>query len=172
MPSILDRLMNGDNDTDNTVEIDDGFPDDLRDEVVPDPAPGRPSKGRAARPAPVSRRPVSAAARKRVTDEIDAYIKMAALAWSIRDQHCGPVLNDQSRAIAESLAELISRNPALVQWVETSGVLTDWAKLAMAVGPVVSAFRAHHVTKTVTDDEGGSDAGIADWSRYPAYQPA
>lgn len=170
MPSLLDRLMNGDNDTGNVIELDDEFPAELREEIVPDPTPGKSRSARPARATSPARPAVSAAAKKKVTLELDAYIKMAALAWSIKDQHCGPVLNEQSRAIAESIAELISRNPALVQWVETSGMLTDWAKLAMAIGPVVSAFRQHHIVRSVQDDEGGDDA--PDYSRYAAYRPS
>jgi len=173
MPSLLERLKNGDNDDATPVEYADDFPAELADEIVPDPTPGKakPRGGaRASSPtSPASRRPVSAAVKRRVTDELEAYAKMAALAWSIRDEHCGPILNEQSRAIAESLAELIARNPALVRWVETSGVVGDWMKLWMAIAPVVSAVRAHHIVKSVPTEEEGT--GV-DYSRYSAYRPS
>lgn len=148
-------------------EFEDDFTAEFRDEIEPDLAPGKakPEKVQPAKPKP---RPVTAAARKRVADELEAYVKMAALTWSLRDEHCAPVLSDQSRAIADSLATILGRNPALLQWVEHTGMIGDWVKLWMAISPVVSAIREHHITKTVKSDDGG--AGV-DYTQYAAYRP-
>jgi hypothetical protein len=179
MPSLLDRLKNGDNDGAESVVFDDDFPDDLAKEIVPDPVPGKsraggrgPAHAGGAGGGSSSRRPVSAAVRKRLADELHAYATMVALAWSVRDDYCGPVLSDQSRAIAEALADIIARNPAMVRWVETSGMVGDWVKLSMAVMPVVTAFRQHHIVRSVpSDDEEGADAAV-DYSRYAAHRPS
>lgn len=171
MASLLERFKNEDQES-PAPDFEDDFPAELRDEIMADPVPGKARGAKPAKPAPV-RKPVTAAVRKRVTDELDAYVKMAALAWSIRDDHCGPVLNDQSRAIAEAIAELISRNPAMVAWVETSGVIGDWVKLWMAIAPVVSAVRQHHIVRRDQGEESPAAGGDGvDFSRYAAYRPS
>lgn len=179
MASLLDRLKNGDNDAADSVVFDDDFPDDLAKEIVPDPVPGKArSSSRGAGHGPAAstssaRRPVSAAVRKRLADELHAYATMVALAWTVRDDYCGPVLNDQARAIAEALADIIGRNPAMVRWVETSGIVGDWMKLSMAIMPVVTAVRQHHIVRSVpSDDEEGSGADHVDYSRYAAHRPS
>lgn len=170
MSALLDKLTGTDSPDEIRPDLERDFPADIRDEIAPDPQPGRARGAKPSKPAPAARRPVTVAVKKRVTDELDAYVKMAALAWSIRDDHCGPVLNEQSRAIAESLAELIARNPALVAWVETSGMIGDWVKLWMAVAPVVSAVREHHVVKKVDDESAGGAPNGFDPTRYAPYR--
>jgi hypothetical protein len=166
---LLDGLR-GDDTSVPQAEFSDGIPDDLRAEIVPDPVPGksRAKPARAPKP-PAAGKPVPVAVKRRLTDELEAYAGMAALAWTVRDPVCGPVLNDQARQIAEALAEIIARNAQLVAWIETTGMVGDWVKLWMAIAPVVSAVRAHHITKSV----GGNDEGTDDdLSRYAVYRPS
>ena len=53
MPSLLERLKNGDNDDATPVEYADDFPAELADEIVPDPTPGK-AKPRDKAPAPAT----------------------------------------------------------------------------------------------------------------------
>lgn len=165
--SLLEKLKGNELPSDLGADI----PDEIRDEFTPDPAPGKKRAERApAAPRTASAKRVTIAAKKQLTDELEAYARLAALGWSTRDQYCGGVLNDQSRAIADALAELLARNPKLVEWVHTTGMLGDWVKLWLAVEPVVSAIRDHHVTKVVAEDD--EPAAVADNARYPAFRPA
>jgi hypothetical protein len=177
MTTLLQRLKEGAFSDDSRDDFEDDFGGELLadfpEELAPDPAPG---KTRATRPtsasssAPAKRPPakVTAGQRKQLVDELETYAKLVALAWSTRDEYCGGVLNDQSRAIADSLAALLARNPKLVQAVHTGGLLGDVLKLGTALLPVVTAIRQHHITKTAGQDDGTT--GV-DLSAFPAYQP-
>lgn len=174
MSTLLDRIRSTDIPDQPRDEFSVEMPDELAAEIAEDPQPGKgktpaPKPARTPRPA---RPRASAAARKRCADELEAFAKMAALALSVRDEHCGGVLNDQSRAIADSLAELLARNPALMQWVESSGMVGDWLKLWFALQPVVMAFRDHHVLKRVGDDQGAGGADAPDYSQFVPYRGA
>jgi hypothetical protein len=171
MPGLLDKLRTPTPDDDLGPEFSNGFPD----EFDKDPVPGKPGRKPAmAAPAKAAgqstrapRKPAAASVRKQVADELHAYISLAAMTWSLRDPHCGGVLDDNARKMADALAELIARNPKLVEWIHTSGLVGDWMKLFMVFTPLVSAIRDHHITKTV----GVNDADSPDLANFPAYRP-
>lgn len=125
-------------------------------EVKPDPKPG----GR--------RKPVTSKKRapqtqvNAMTDELHALMKLGAGAWSIRDPHCGPVLNQQSREIAEELAELFSTNATVMHWFEEAVGISGWVKLCKAVAPVFAVVYAHHIAKNVGQEEEETHGGFSD----------
>jgi hypothetical protein len=169
LAGLLDKLR-GDGDAPLNVE----FSNEFGDELEKDPSPGKPTRGGAKMAAPATktakpaRKPATATVRKQVADELHAYLEMAAMTWALRDEHCGGALSDASREIAERLADIVSTNPQLVEWLHTSGLVGNWIALLMACKPVLSAVRAHHVTKSV----GGEDGPALDPARFPAYRPA
>lgn len=98
----------------------------------------------------------------RISNELTVGIKAVAALWTIRDQHCGPVLNEQARKIAAELAQILAENPTTAAWFEAATGWSTWIKIAVAVGPVADAFVSHHITRDVsreTADEGG-DGGF------------
>lgn len=171
MASLLDKFKGDSPDGQLSVEFSNEFPD----EIQQDPAPSKPAKTprssasstTPAKPAKGTRKPATAAVRKQVADELHTYLEMAAMTWGLRDEYCAGVLSDTSQDIADRLADLIAPNPKLVEWLHTSGLVGDWLKLLMAVKPVVSAIKDHHITKTV----GGEDDESLDPQRFPAYRP-
>jgi hypothetical protein len=164
---LLDKIRDGNNGADFPTEI----ADDLRDAFDADPAPGKrtraPRTGAdVARP---TRRKVTPIVRKQVADEVEAYLLLGAGAWQMRDEHCGGALEKQAREIAERLAPILGKNAAIVDWLHTSGVIGDWAKLLMAIKPVFDAVREHHIVKSVQDQE--DDGATVDATRYGPYRP-
>lgn len=171
MAGLLDKLRTPTPDDELAPEFSSEFPD----EFVRDPVPGKPGRKPAMATPPAAagkatrapRKPAVASVRKQVADELHAYISLAAMTWSLRDQHCGGVLDDNARKMADALAELIARNPKLVEWIHTSGLVGDWMKLIIVFTPLVSAIRDHHITKTV----GVTDDDSPDLAQFPAYRP-
>ena len=165
--SLLDKIRTAKTDVEFSEQIPDKIPEEMVDEFASDPPPAEP-KGTKAPRRPTAPR-ASATLKKRVSAELEAYAKMVALGWAMRDGHCGTVMNDQAKAIADSTAELLARNPALCERIFAAGVLGDWAKAAMAWYPVVQAIWAHHFAKTVRTE---ADQPPPDYTaQYPAYRP-
>lgn len=131
-------------------------------EVKPDPKPG------ARRRASTSKKKAPASQVNAVADELETLMKVGAGAWSIRDPHCGPVLNQQARDIAVEVAELLSTNAKLMQWFDDAVGISGWIKLFKAVQPLFAAFIAHHITKKVEEDD---IYGADPLTSYPAWSP-
>lgn len=128
------------------------LPVDEGQEVKPDPKPG----GR--RRAPTSGKKATAGQVKAVADELEVLFKVGAGAWSVRDPHCGPVLNQQAREIADEVAELLSTNATVMQWFDQAVGISGWVKLFKAVQPVFVAFYAHHISKKAGQEEEETNA--------------
>lgn len=135
----------------------------IHDPVPPPPRPGRP-------PVPAVTRQVE----REVREELDAILRLMALAWSVPDPSCGSVLSDQSTAIAAALTALLKKNPRLLASLRGAGWLGEWVGLAMALTPVVRAFYAHHLAPPIPEQETTTDGDpTAPRSRtdYAAYLP-
>jgi hypothetical protein len=170
---LLDKIRTADFADDSTGEIDGEINGGTGVEFTPDPAPGksaRSARSASSPPAPARprRKPAPPAIRRQLTDEIEAYLVLGAGAWQMRDEVCGAVLEKQAREIASRLAAILGKNPAIVEWLHTSGVIGEWVALAMAIKPVWDVIRAHHITKTVEEGDGAP----VDIAGYPAYRPA
>lgn len=171
MASLLDKLKGDSPDGSLSLE----FSSELSDEIEQDPTPSKSARSARSstssttppKPAKGTRKPATAAIRKQVADELHTYLEMAAMTWGLRDDYCAGALSESSQEIAERLADIIAPNPKLVEWLHTSGLVGDWLKLLMAVKPVVSAIRDHHITHSV----GGEDDEPLDPQRFPAYRP-
>lgn len=152
----------------------------------PDPQPGRKTRRKPKREtsrATAARQPrtggrftSSKAQRAQVADEIHVYLKLFAATWSISDEHCGGVLNDQARDIAAQTATLIARSEWLMSRFSTTTLLADCIKLLHAVMPVGRALMHHgHLPFGARPDEGEELSGVpahaGDWSRYAPFRP-
>ncbi len=166
------------------AELQDGQPAEPLT-LDPDPEPGRKTRRRsksavsratAARQTRTAGRFTSAKAQKAaIADEINAYIKMGTLAWSLRDEPCAMAANEASKAIADSLADLIGRSDWLMDRFTQTTMLADCGKLAHAVWPVIRAMRDHgHFSfgrHEAGEEEMGDGVGI-DAARYAPFRPA
>lgn len=138
-------------------------------ELDPDPPPGRKTRSRSStrRGGASSKTTTTAQAKRQISDEIETYAKMTALAWSIRDEHCGAVLNATSKGIADSLASLVIRSDYLVDKFTTGTLFLDIAKFVHEVAPLVGAVWTHHIVrKTVDEPEPVPDGN---WHTYAPY---
>lgn len=149
----------------------DPMPSDLGDETAsvptPPPPPRRNSRA-SAPPVPL----VTKQMEREVRDELQALVSMAALVWSVPDPHCGTVLSDQSKAIAESLVGVLKKNPRLLASLRAAGWFGDWVALFMALSPVLKAIYAHHLgPKEEEIPSDGYDATAPRLADFPAYLP-
>lgn len=157
----------------------------------PDPQPGKPARRGPGRPrkdgtAPAaakrtstrsstprsSARAVSKAASvAEIRAEIELYLMMAAGAGSLQCAPCGAVAEEQVPKLADKLAAMIARSPALMAKFSTGTLLADVFGLVMAALPIVRAVYSHHGPGSRHEHaEGVSD--VDPFSRYGAYTPA
>jgi hypothetical protein len=132
----------------------------------PVPPPVRRSKGYTGAPVPAITRTVE----KEVREELDAIIKMAALAWSVPDPVCGGALNEQSQAIAAALTNLLKRNPRLLATLRSAGWLGDWVAFGVAAMPVIKAINRHHFMPA-QDKDSPDDPTAPRLAEFPAFLP-
>lgn len=104
--------------------------------VRQDPKPSR----------PVGRPPKSDKERE-LAEELEIMFMMASGVWSNFDQECGPVLEKQSKQIANALAHTLSKNPKLLERVMKWSVLGDWGPIFFAFQPVIKSIAKHHIMK-------------------------
>lgn len=160
--SVL-RALTDDDDSSSPIDTDKKdheigiFPD--LDDISPDPAPKKPRT--------TVKRP-SAAKVKMVRDEIDIMIMLGAGMWSVRDPHCGGALSGQSAAIADALTKILATKPTLMHWFEGLTGLGGYMQLFLAVKPVVETIAAHHITRTVPEEDDDHGGHLAD---LPAFRP-
>lgn len=151
----------------------------------PDPQPGKRGRGRprksTAAPAAATRRtstpraprqPTAAATVRAIRDEIEVYLLMVAGAGAMRCAPCGAVAEEQVPKVADKLAAIIARNPALVAKFSTGTLLADIFGLMMAVLPVAKAVAAHHGPGAGAHSHDGEVSADAAYDRYGPYAPA
>lgn len=177
---LLDRPSTGDSPdselSGNSRTISGGFPGDSGPAPLsPDPAPGRarkPAKATQPKATAAKARDASITVSKpqvvaEIAEELQMWLGILAASWALRDPVCAPVLNDQARAIAESVAVLIGRSERLLSLAHGGGLFSDIGRALLAISPVVMVVRAHHVTKTA--EEPNSDDALAG---YPPFSGA
>ena len=145
------------------VADDSGNPEDIIDpleEKVEDPKPTTKRAPAKPKPDPKPSRPVGRPSKsqieREVSEELEAMMKMMAMLWSIRDPECGPVLNKQAKDIADSLTDILAKNPKLLQRFKDMSGFGDYGKLLFAVLPVIKAVSNHHITPALKKVENGS----------------
>jgi hypothetical protein len=132
-----------------------------------DPAPLKPDpKPRAKRPRSRKRAPQTKI--NDVAGEMEALFTLGAGIWSVRDPHCGGVLNSQAKAIAANLAEQLSTSPKIMDWFELSVGVGGWIKVYLTIKPVADAIFSHHITKSVGQED---DGGVDPLGEFPAWTP-
>lgn len=146
------------------------------DGKVTPPAEGEPA-GLVADPKPAkqSRRAKPTAAQVRsISTELQVGLKFIAGAWSMRDQHCAPVLNEHSKAISDELAVILAEHPKVAAWFEGVSGFGSWFRLLMVVQPLVEAIMDHHVFRSVSRETSANpeDTGNGDQLSYlPPFHP-
>lgn len=168
MASLLESLKSSNSTPENTSEIDGEIP--IWDEgLEPDPAPGELKKAPRKLLKQTTSGSITPAMKKRIAAELEAYIEFAAIPVMMRDPHCGGVLHEQARQVADAIATILSRYPDLAHKFLATGVLGDWMKLLAVLQPIASAIWQHHIVKPkdqATEQQEQQDV-IAN---YPAYR--
>lgn len=161
--STVLNLLSKEKPTDDDVpKLDGDAPD-----VKPDPKPG-------GRRRPVtSKKRAPAAQVNAFADELEVLMKIGAGAWTIRDPHCGPVLNQQAREIAEQVADIFATNANVMHWFDEAIGISGYIKLCKAVAPVFAIAYAHHIAKSVgRDQEEDAHGGFSDpLGQYAPWSP-
>lgn len=129
--------------------------------LAPDPAPKRSSRPR--REAPAAPK-ITIAAKKEARETIEALVELPIELWKRRDPHCAGVAEEQRDDIVDAFTAFVCKRPAWLAALTDLGMSGDWLKIVKATYPLVMAIVAHHVTRSVRDDEGGED----DLSAYHA----
>lgn len=166
MPTLAEKLSL--TPSKNTDEI----PPEITDEIPEDPAPGqarrRSSNKPQARAKTPPRKPASLPTKAAVRDELDGYIQMLALGWSMRCDQCGGALSEQSNAIADRLAAIIARTPRLLELFAHGSGIGEYLLLGQALLPVVRTAVDHrnHAQEVPTD---GYAENLA---HFQPYRPA
>lgn len=142
MSTLLGRIIGHEVEEENPPE---NLPENtpLESELDPDPTPAPPGGGFTAL-APVIVGKVTPTMKKRIAAELETYVEMLALPLVMRDPHCGGVLHENAKPIADAIAQIISRHPEIAAKFLKTGMFGDWLKLAAVTTPVVSALWAHH----------------------------
>jgi hypothetical protein len=141
-------------------------PSEITDVIPEDPAPGQ-SRRRAVNKSPG--RPKAAPPRRAlptkatVRDELQGYLEMLALGWSMRCDVCGDSLSEQSEKIADRLAAIIVRTPRLLELFAGSNAIGEYVLLAQAAFPVVKTAVQHrnHAAPETPDDHAANLASFA-----------
>jgi hypothetical protein len=90
-------------------------------------------------------RPSKASIESEIAGQLEALLKLMAMAWSMQDPICGPVLNNQSALIAQDLAKLAAKNKWARQYLTQTAQVGSALPLVMHMLPVFNAVRHHHI---------------------------
>lgn len=146
-------------------------PPEITDEIPEDPAPGQSRRRSAAKPQAraktATRKPAALPTKAAVRDELDGYLTMLALGWSMRCDQCGGALSEQSSAIADRLAAIIVRTPRLLELFAHGSGLGEYILLGQALMPVVRTAVDHRNHGQEQDD-----AHTENLAHFQPYRPA
>ena len=98
-------------------------------------------------------RPSNASVKKEVRDEIEAFIALMNVPVALRDPVCGGAVMQQREAIADALAEIAMRNPAVLKFLRSGGDIMVYMKLVTALSPVVMTVYQHHFAGHEQEEE-------------------
>lgn len=148
------------------IADEEGNPVDVKDpikEMPPDPKPTAKTVRRPTAPkldpTPAKRgRPSKSDIEREVAEELEALLKMIAMMWSMMDEDCAPVLDKQSKAIADSLAALLAKNPRLLERFKGMTGLGDWGTLFFATLPVIKAINKNHIAPGLQKKKPNADS--------------
>jgi hypothetical protein len=135
-------------------ESDEDFPenDEGNNPDGPDPKAKRPeAKEKPKGNVPAVRIPPHV--RKEITETVDAYVEILTAGWSLTDDYCSSVMDEQRPEVVERIVKIICKHPAWVRALQEGDGLKDWFLLAVALKPVGQALWLHHVSKEVADND-------------------
>jgi hypothetical protein len=120
--------------------------------IEPDPAPKR------SRKAPKAEAPkVTAAAKREARETLEALVELPVTLWARRDPTCAAVAAEQQGEIVDAFMALVVKRPAWLAALTDLGNSGDWIRMIKALYPVVMVVIAHHVSRTIGDQEGAED---------------
>lgn len=103
--------------------------------TVREPKPGQKKRGRRS----------NASIEAEIRDELTAFMQLAALFWSTRDDYCATVLNEQAPLIAEDIASLAAKSEWARKYLTKTLDMGKLIPLMMHTLPVLQAVREHHI---------------------------
>lgn len=112
------------------------------DTEIKEPVPGQKRRGR---PRGSTNQNTQAKFAKDFAEDVNAGLKLVAMMWAAQDPICAGVLNEQSTAIAESLADLISQSARMRKMLANGIGIGKILPLLMATMPVITTVRLHHM---------------------------
>lgn len=140
-----------------------------------DPAPGKPAKTPLTKTPRKLTKPRGSARGRRPSQrsavvreasaDVQTAVEMIAFMWGMSGDPCAQVLDENSKNISAAVMKILSRNPALLERLQDSGILWDCVGLGAALMPVGKAVYKHHVRKEEID------AAEDDLNDFPAYVP-
>ena len=122
------------------------------DPVSPAQEPEKPQRKAVTTSTP--RAPRATNKRKEAALQIEAYLQMIALPWSLADSTCAGALSETSNEIANRLADVLAHNPKLLDYITSSGMFADIGKLIIALWPLSKALYSHHLAGVGVGDPG------------------
>lgn len=96
---------------------------------------------------------ITAALRKDVEGKLAFMFALSGQMWAMGDPICGGVFLEQSPEIAKKLTPIICQSPEVVRWLTKSGNFVLYVDLFMACWPVVQIAFAHHIAKSVAENQ-------------------
>lgn len=91
-------------------------------------------------------------------------LKFAAMGWSVRDPHCGPVLNSVAADIAGDIAKFAAKSKWAAKWLEKAVGVGEIVPFFLHVQPLFVAIYAHHVAPAVA-----ARTGVEEESQHAGY---
>lgn len=124
--------------------------------LPPDPAPLRRDKGRK-KPLTSDSPKVTSAMKREARDTLEALVELPIALWQHKDPTCAGVAAEQQTEIVDSLLAIIVKRPAWLAVLTDLGTSGDWLRMLKALYPVLMIVLAHHVSKTVGNDQADDD---------------
>lgn len=124
----------------------DGLQFDVVDsEPKKEPTPGQTPRRRGRPPGSGTKN----ASHAQMRDEITAGLKTAAFFWSMKDQHCAPVLNAISEDIADDLARFAGKSKWAKKMLANATDVSDMVKFFLKCKPLLDAINEHHIAPAI-----------------------
>lgn len=82
-------------------------------------------------------------------DELTMFLKFGAMMWSVRDPHCGPVLNEIAADVAADAAKFAARSKWASKWLSKAVDVGDLVSFFMKLQPLLSAIYDHHIAPAI-----------------------
>lgn len=143
--------------------------DDVAAAVADDPDPARSDSldDPGARDRPPVR--ITAAVRRDIEGKLAFWGSVGVDMWALVDPYCADAAASCLAKSARTATPLICQSPQLVEFFTRASGFMLWTEFLLSLKPLLVAFAAHHVTKSVRHPDAGELAGDpADWSAYSA----